>query len=130
MLALKKQIEFFKAHRDLIQFGDYYCSDDNFIDNRYFSFSLVSLDKSKAIYVAASLKGKEEGRVWKIKGLDDDSLYQVSAREQANVNAIETFKMTGKQLLIQGFLFALHSKDKEKFPKEISSRMFLLEKIK
>lgn len=132
MDIIKKQIEFFKKYRDLIQFGDYYLSDDNFIDNHYFSFSIVSFDKTKAIYVAAELDNNVKERNWKIKGLDNDALYKISMRKQDNAYDIKERIMTGYDLLNRGIDLPLFNKekDKNKYPNGTSSRMFILERIK
>lgn len=79
---VKKQIEFMKDHRELIQFGDFYRLKSPFEGNLT-AWMVVSADKSKAIVGVYCIKSKVNSLPGFIKlaGLSQDKLYKVEDRE-------------------------------------------------
>lgn len=79
---VKKQIEFMKEHRELLQYGDFYRLQSPY-DNRIAAWMVVSGDKSKAIVGVYCLKSKvcSLPGFLKLAGLSEDKLYKMEERE-------------------------------------------------
>ncbi len=69
------QVEFYKKHRELFQFGDYYRLPDD-------SYVIVSKDRKKAVafVVERSSKPNNDYTCIKTRGLDDDKFYNMYER--------------------------------------------------
>lgn len=70
------QVEFYKKHRKLFQFGDYYRLPDN-------SYIIVSKDKTKAVafVVEKNARPNNDYRCLRTVGLDDYKLYNMTGRK-------------------------------------------------
>lgn len=131
--TVKAQIAFYKKHRKLLQFGSFYRLGDAFKDNAT-GFICVSPDKAKAIAmlcIREKVREVEEERLC-LKGLDRESTYLVSYREQDNYGDGEKFLVGGDLLEEAGLytseLFA--DKDIEASANPVFTRMILLEKTR
>jgi alpha-galactosidase len=131
---IRNQINYYKKHRELLQFGDYYCCDNYFDDGVNYSYVIVSKDKTKAIFTAFQ-KGYTFGqnvKLYKLKGLDENALYRVTERPQSNVKRdnVLSFTAYGDALMNYGVdLNYLHNvTDLGKYS-GTRSKMFYIEKI-
>ena len=79
---IKKQIAFYKQHRKMLQYGDFYRS--NQVKANKVHFQSVSKDKTKSIAgLFQTLSIASEGQdILPLHGLDKDSDYTLSTREQ------------------------------------------------
>ncbi len=82
--SIKKQIGFYKEHRFLLQFGDFFRL-ETFLDNDFRRESWEVLKEGKALvstfYSVNNLNGERE--YLSAKGLEDLALYRVRDREEA-----------------------------------------------
>ena len=131
---IRNQIEFYKKHRKLMQYGNYYCIDNIFDDTVNYSYIVVNNDKSEAIFTAFQ-KEYEFGqnvKLYRLKGLDPNAVYEVVEREQYNViksNAIN-FKAKGDALMKYGVDFGyLHKTTDIGKYSSVRSKVFYLKKI-
>ncbi len=94
--VMKTQIEYYKEHRRLLQFGRYYRLDSIFGEEGKSSWIIVSEDKSEAIAFLCATKElwNSKPSKWSFMGLDDDAVYSVEMRRQANLN--DGFTISGK----------------------------------
>lgn len=134
LAVIRKQVEFYKKHRMLLQYGSYYRIGESLTKSNVGGWMVVSPDKSEAIAVVVE---KENIHLIKHKryaftGLDDDALYEVTAREQANVEETLHFTAYGDALnsgcLYLGNLYHTE-KDKRQYPNSLSTRMLYFKKI-
>lgn len=82
---VKQQIEFYKANRELFQFGKFYRIDDPFSsDGNIASWEVVSKDKKQAIVGRCQLLNHPNAPYQRqyFKGLDPDNQYQVNDDEE------------------------------------------------
>ena len=81
--AIKKQIEYYKKHRRLLQFGDFYRIGDFFKDN-IAKWQIVSTDKSESIlgYFVNRVTPNWGNDVIRFEGLNEDADYELSNRTQ------------------------------------------------
>ena len=126
---IAKQINYYKKHRELLQYGNYYVIDNCFDDNRYFSYIVVSKDKKEAMMMISELKPNMPSKKWKAKGLNKSSKYHLVMREQYNLtnsDLLDTY-ITGKEFMENGLdVGSLYSTtDKESF-KGVFSRLIYL----
>ena len=133
--CMKKQIDFYKKHRRLLQFGEYKLIESVYDakNKGYTSYIVVSEDKSEAMATVIMHEwSKYSCNKIRFKGLDEDCLYRVSMREQMNVEKCVEFCAYGDALM-NGLLdigsFSDET-DRETNSNGIFSRMFYLEKIK
>ena len=129
---IAKQIDYYKKHRELLQYGDYYVIDNCFDDNRYFSYIVVSKDKKEAMMMISELKPNMPSKKWKAKGLNESSKYHLVMREQYNLtnsDLLDTY-ITGKEFMENGLdVGSLYSTtDKESF-KGVFSRLIYLKGV-
>lgn len=81
--VVKKQIEYYKEHRDLLQFGTFYRYQSPFEGNDTI-WSSVSEDQNEAIvgvYKTLALPNQGLEKIV-ISGLKDDQLYEITVREE------------------------------------------------
>ena len=116
---LKSQILFYKKHRELLQFGDFYQL--SFMEDRGFAiWEVISKDRSEAIIgYFNSLQTINHG-ITILKGINfiDDAIYQMDVREQKN--NLKTFgnlvNMVSKvHLNEEGFLLDTMPGEKESY---------------
>lgn len=94
--VMKAQIEYYKEHRHLLQFGRYFRLDSIFGDDGKSSWIIVNDDKSEAIAFLCATKELNNSKPskWSFTGLDDDAMYSVEMRRQANLK--DDFVISGK----------------------------------
>lgn len=130
---IKKQIDFYKKNRDLLQFGTYYSLENCFDNPNYSSFIVVDEHQENAIMFVGETKLNIEPMRWKAKGLDPDGLYAVSLREQANLvtNALPISNYRGQTLMEEGLDLGRLSqtKDVDIYYKGIYTRLVILRKV-
>lgn len=128
---IKKQISYYKEHRHLIQFGHYYCVDNCFDDDRYYSFVLVSDDQQEAIMSAIELSFGVPKKKWKFKGLNPSTIYEIEMRPQENAQTKQFPKMSGQELMTSGLdLGSLYDEtDSKDYQKGIYSRMIYIKGV-
>ena len=134
LAVIKNQIEFYKKHRELLCYGNYYCIDNIFDDNVNYSYIVVSNDKSKAIFSAFEKEyiAGQNVKLYKLKGLDENAVYKVTERNTYNVlekNQV-SFTASGDALMKFGvdFGYLACKTDNVKYS-AVQSKMFYLEKI-
>lgn len=136
---IKEQIVYFKKHRTLFQFGDYYKIGESFVYSSHGGWCLVSKAKDEAIAVIIDkeITGSVHNRpVFHFEGLDPCALYLVEMRSQSNLkdgSLVEPFEAYGDALMHGGIEFdALKwsEVDFESVSSFFASRMFYLKKIK
>lgn len=81
--AIKRQIEYYKQHRKLLQFGDFYRINDCFNSNETF-WQVVSEDKKESILFHHIDRHKVNAQTpyIKFKALSPDAFYQLTNRRQ------------------------------------------------
>ena len=131
---MKKQVEFYKEHRNLLQYGKYICLDNIFDNGNHYSYMVVSKDRSEAMVTVIEkeyLFGKNP-KLYKLKGLDKDALYLVTQRQQANVKVENELSFTayGDALMNYGvdFGYLADVTDKNEYG-GLKSRMFYIKKV-
>lgn len=127
---MRNQIEYYKKHRHLFQFGHLYLIDNYFDDNRYYSLNVVSDNKDSAILLAVETSDNLPKKNWKFKGLNPDFIYDVEVREQYNATKLNILPMSGKSLMEEGLdLGSLNqTKDKKDYPDGVFSRLVYIAK--
>lgn len=137
LAIIKKQVEFYKKHRMLLQYGDYYKLGDGVTKSDIGGWMTVAEDKSEAIAVLFDKRNyRGAGRPrHTFKGLDNDALYKVSMRKQSNVDEKMTFEFLAYgDVLNNGELdfenLAWYEKDKYEYPRAFASRMFYIKKVR
>ena len=81
--AVKRQIEFYKEHRKLLQFGTFWLIDD-FFKSDIAKWQIVSEDKTESIlgYFVDRVKPNCGNDVIKFRGLDETFKYEMHTRDQ------------------------------------------------
>lgn len=81
--AIKAQIIFYKEHRKLLQFGDFYRIKSPFDSNNCI-WMIVSIDKEEAIlgYYQKLQEASPGLETIKLKGLDEELIYELNTRVQ------------------------------------------------
>jgi len=128
---VKNQIEYYKAHRKLLQFGNYYrLKSENL---KYISgFIIVSKDKKEAMAFIISKECDTNGENPGISlgWLNPDYVYEIEMRSQSNCQTIKNFIAKGDVLnnvaLNLGELINNSDCNNSKY---ISSRMLYLKKV-
>lgn len=84
---MKKQVEYYKQHRELLQFGKYIPLDSVFGDRKTSSWVIVNDDKSEAIaFIGETVElWNTTSTKWKFDGFDNDAVYEMSVRPHFNV---------------------------------------------
>lgn len=83
--SVKKQIKFFKEHRELIHKGDFYRLKSPFNEkDEFVAWNVVAKDKSKALAGYYRVMAKPDCRFNQLRlaGLDPDKLYSINGGEQ------------------------------------------------
>jgi len=128
---MAKQIEYYKAHRELLSCGTFYINKNIFDDNRYFSFNVVSKDKKEAILFIEETERNIPSLSWKVKGLDENKTYEVTQREQYNLKPFEKRIYKGKELIEKGIdIGSLDTtSDADLYPLGVFTRLFYIKEI-
>lgn len=132
--TLKGQIAFYKKHRKLLQFGEYYRLDSAFEGN-YCGWITVAADKSQAM---ATIAVKKRGMLraadrFYLKGLDEAAVYTVTRRAQTNEEGRRVgFTASGGALMSLGVDFGdvFADTDRGQNSNSMGSRMFYLKRVK
>ncbi len=129
--AIKNQIAFYKKHRAVIQYGQYYRLGDSF-GGDWSGFISVAEGGAKAVSVVAvpvKRTGASNYRA-RFKGLDAKTVYRVSLREPSGI--MKEICVAGGDLLNKGGV-NLDGIFSETNPREVSypvyTRMFVFEKF-
>jgi alpha-galactosidase len=137
LATIKKQVEFYKKHRMLLQYGDYYKLGEGVTKSPLGGWITVASDKSEAIAVVFDKRehGSSGHPRFTFKGLDDNALYKVSMRRQSNVCDKMTFEFTAYgDILNNGAIdlenFFWWEDDKKDYPRAFGSRMFYIKKVR
>lgn len=131
---MKNQVKFYKQHRKLLQYGNYVCVDNIFDGGNYYSYMVVSEDKSEAILMVSEKEYifVKNPKLYKLKGLDENALYAITQRSQTNVKPEKELSFTayGDALMNYGIDldFLSDVTDNKEFG-GIKTRMFYLKKI-
>lgn len=135
--VIKKQVAYFKKHRDVLQYGEYYPSGEGLNKSDVGGWTFVSQDKKEAIAVIIDKKRNNYSKSsrFTFNGLNPDYLYKVEMRPQSNLdkNAVISFTAYGDALssgcLDIGDDISWHEKDKHEYHSVFGSRMFYIKKI-
>ena len=129
---MSKQVEIYKEHRELLQFGDYYVTENCFDNERYFGYIVVSKNKDEAIMMVAELAPHVRPHLWRAKGLDLNSNYHVVMRPQYNLKKEQLLDVvvSGKDLVKKGLdLGELYSTMDKELYNGIYSRLLYIKKV-
>ncbi len=130
--TVARQIAFYKEHRKLLQFGDFYRLGEAFGEN-IAGFMTVSKDKNTAIAVVCASKQVIGGELpyVRFKGLNPSAVYEVTAREQSNYRSAPSFT-AGGDVLMGGIPLRDIYEDTEKtqYGGRLYSRLYILKKCK
>lgn len=98
--TIAEQVKFYKKHRAVLQYGDYYRLGESLIKNENGGWITVSKDKTQAVAVLISREiGKSERKpFFAFKGLNPDYLYEVKSRKQEGVEEEISFTAYGDAL--------------------------------
>lgn len=131
--TIKKQVMFYKENRKLLQHGKYHRIESIF-KSKYSSWIIVNTDKTEAISTIVVSKKETNWKRprFKFTGLEDDYLYELTIREQTNIE--EKFKpliASGRLLNQYGLDLGDFYKttDREENSGSLESRMFIIKKI-
>lgn len=129
---IAKQIEFYKAHRDLLQNGHFYMINNCFDDNKYFSYCVVDNKQEEAILFCEETQRGVEPIYWKIKGINPKAKYLVKMREQYNLNDCFEKEFFGSELIEKGLFIGTlsNTSDMELYPNGVFTRLFFIKAIK
>ena len=97
--VIKKQIEFYKKWREVLQFGTLYVN-ESVAERGISSYTVVDEEKRKAVatvIVTERIINHDYPKIY-IKGLDPDTVYNVSYREQAEYDDLPDFTASGSAL--------------------------------
>ena len=134
LAVIKAQVEYYKKHRKLLQYGNYYRLGESMHKVKQGGYIVVSDDKAEAMAVIIDdtpwhirLKAP-----YQFKGLDENAVYKVTARPQSNVEKAIEFTATGDSL-INGFIdignLKKYETDGSNYRDVFASRMLYFKKI-
>ncbi|HWR18332.1 MAG TPA: alpha-galactosidase [Clostridia bacterium] len=117
--CIKLQIDFYKSHRKLFQFGTFYRMESAFINNRPI-WAVVSADGREALagFYQVNAIPAHAHDVLRVNGLDPDALFEVKNRTQyisvksfgSLINHISPIKLSGEgiplALIARRYMFA------------------------
>ena len=132
--VIKKQVAYYKKHRKLLQYGDYYRLGETMLGNNQGGFMVVSQDKKEAIAVIIdNTQNNELNKLsFRFKGLDDNALYKVVSRPQSNVKKQIEFTAYG-DILNNGEInfekLAHNETDRREYRGTFASRMLYFKKV-
>ncbi|MBR7141022.1 MAG: alpha-galactosidase [Clostridia bacterium] len=91
---MKKQIEYYKKHRELLQFGQYVLLDSVFDDRKTSSWAIFSEDKSEAmVFIGETVELWNTATTkWNFTGFDDNAIYEMEVRSHFNVDEKYAYK--------------------------------------
>ena len=132
--CMKTQIEFYKQHRKLLQYGQYHLIDSVYdaCCDGVTSYIVVSEDQSEAIATVIQHTYEQPVSVkLRLKGLDDDALYRIFMRRQNNVDYVQDYVARGDVLNHAPLDFAplAWEREREQNSNAIFSRMFYIQRI-
>lgn len=131
--VITAQVAFYKEHRKVLQFGDYYRLGGVF-EGEVGGFMTVSSDKNSAIAVAAVTNRVVNGPLpfIRFKGLNPSAVYEVTTRPQANYGGQLSFTAGGDMLMNGGILLRDIFSDTQAKENSgcIFTRMFVIKKCK
>ena len=133
LTTIKRQIEFYKEHRHLLQLGNYYRI-GTLTDNNSGGWIIVDDKKENAI---ATIVVKNFTLCWVrpkfvFKGLDPNARYHVSMRKQDNVEKYVEFEANGDILMKYGVDFGdlfWTETDRPTYGNTFASRMIMFKKV-
>ncbi len=132
--TVKEQISYYKAHRKLLQYGDYYRLGESLVRGSMGGWMVVSPDQSEAMATVIS-KNTESGfarQFVSFKGLDPKARYRVTSRPQRNYTEEIDF-VAGGDALMQGplDLNVLPRMENDSFvaASRFASRMFYIQRV-
>lgn len=135
LAIIKDQVAYYKEHKHLLQFGNYIRLGDSLTSSDLGGWMVVSEDKSEAIAVIID---KTENNNYYDKqchhfaGLDEDTLYHVTMRPQANVGGTIEFTAYGDALMYGNLdlnYIRLDEQDSHAYSARFASRMFYIHKV-
>lgn len=129
-----EQVKYYKQHRHLLQYGNYYRLGQSLLSADIGGWMVVSDDKNEAI---ATVVSKNEGggmspQFVSFKGLDKETLYEVTSRKQTNYDNEIKFKAYGDALMNGCLDFGVlprNEKNSLDYSARFSSRMFFVKKV-
>ncbi|MBS1456361.1 MAG: alpha-galactosidase [Clostridia bacterium] len=135
--VIKKQVAYFKKHRNVFQYVEYYRLGESLCKSDLGGWSFVSEDKKEAIAVIID---KKVNNFWfkrprfTFAGLNPDYLYKVEMRPQSNLPESKVFSFTAYgDALMNGKLdfdnLYWHETDGHDMGSVFASRMFYIKKI-
>ena len=132
ILAIKKQVAFYKEYRELLQTGNMYLSGG--YDQNKGVWTVVNSDKSKAIALIYRVHDRVNYPVetFSFLGLDENALYEVSMREQNNCKPFESFIAYGDMLMRTGVNMGnifYEEWDRKQNSNAIATRLVIFSKI-
>lgn len=131
---IKNQVSYYKQHRKLLQYGNYIRLKGSAFESDITGWMLVSDDKTEAMAVVVD-KTEDHGfgyQRFSFEGLDENMLYKVIMRPQANVAGGFDFTAYGDALMNGGLDFYFMKGCEKKAPEEsgrFASRMFYIKKV-
>ncbi len=138
------QIKYYKEHRDLLLFGQYYRIESIFGKNQRSSWIIVSEDKSEAMAFIADTVDyiNEPSSCWRFTGLDDNATYSVEMRSELGIDDEFIFKGTTSGSVLNncelnfGSLFKVYRGNSTvdhqahvRFGTPLATRLFYIKKI-
>ena len=98
---MKKQIDWYKKRRSLLQYGKYYVLDSVFDKDNFFGgWIIVSPDKKEAVAMIALTEYPTFAfSKYRFKGLNEKFIYRVELREQNNISVEGTWTVGGDILM-------------------------------
>lgn len=125
-VQVKKQVEFFKKYRNVIQKGDFYRLMSPFEGNET-CWSIVSKNKDEAIvgYYTVLARPNDRYRRVKLTGLQEDKLYKVEPKGTIHY---------GDELMNLGIILSedysgRHEEFYKKHPSDFSSSIFIIKEV-
>ena len=131
--TIKKQITFYKEHKELLQLGNYYRLAPLTTEN-VGGWIIVDDNKENAIatIIVKKLIYNNVRPKFKFKGLDPDARYHVSMRKQDNLKDTIEFEANGDILMKYGVDFGdlfFTELDRWTYGNTFASRMIIFKKV-
>ena len=131
--TIKKQISFYKEHKELLQLGNY-SRLESLTDENTGGWIIVDDNKENAIatIVVKKLIYNNIRPKFRFKGLDPNTRYHVSMRKQDNLKDLVEFEANGDILMKYGIDFGelfFSEKDRFSYGNTFASRMIIFKKV-